>query len=275
MKRNTNLLVLSSVALPVAAWLCGRLFVSRQIRREVADLFSTADNSPVKTYDPAQLAELPAPVQRYFQHVLKPGQPYLQTVRLRHDGQFKTNLEKDWISITGEEYFLAGRPAYVWIGTTTWFSACDQYVAGRGSLTVRLLSVLPIQRGAGPSFDQGELLRWLAEAVWFPTSLLPGGRAVWSPIDHDSATLTITDRGLTVSCQMHFNEQGEITRYEAQRYADEAEMKPWTGRMSDYREIHGIRIPFQASAAWVIDGVEKTYARFTLRDIAYDQPQAY
>ncbi len=275
MKRNTNLLILSAVALPVAAWLCGRWLVNRQIRREVTDLFSKAENSPVKTYDPAQLAELPAPVQRYFRHVLKPGQPYLRTVRLRHDGEFKTDLEKDWIPITGEEYFLADRPAYIWIGTTTWFSACDQYVAGRGSLTVRLLGVFPIQRGSGPSFDQGELLRWLAEAVWFPTSLLPGGQAVWSPIDHDSATLTLTDRGLTVSCRMHFNEKGEITRYEAQRYASETEMKPWAGQMSDYREVHGIRIPFQASAAWVIDGVEKPYARFTLRDIAYDQPRSY
>ncbi|WP_373515873.1 DUF6544 family protein [Persicitalea sp.] len=275
MKRNTSLLILSAVALPVAAWLGGRFLASRQLRREVKDLFSKAENSPVKTYDPAQLADLPGPVQRYFRHVLKPGQPYLRPVRLRHDGQFKTNLEKDWVAITGEEYFLADRPAYIWIGTTTWFSACDQYVAGRGSLTVRLLSVLPIQRGSGPSFDQGELLRWLAEAVWFPTSLLPVGQAVWFPIDHDSATLTLTDHGLTVSCQMHFNEKGEITRVQAQRYSDETQMQTWIGQFSDYREINGIRIPFRCRAAWLIDGIEKPYARFTLRDLDYDQPHCY
>lgn len=275
MKRKTNLLILSALTIPIAALLVGRWWTVNKTRQDVADLFSHTETSPPKTYDPTQLSDLPTPVQRYFRHVLKPGQPYLRSARLQHNGQFKTDLEKDWMSITGDEYFLADKPAYIWIGKTTWFSACDQYVAGKGSLTVRLLSAFPILRGAGPSFDQGELLRWLAEAVWFPTSLLPGGPAVWSPIDDNSATLTLTDHGQTVSCQMYFNKQGEIVRYQAQRYSNETQIKTWTGQLFDYREIHGLLIPTRASAAWVIDGVEKPYARFTLRNIDYDQPRAY
>jgi hypothetical protein len=275
MKRNTSLLILSALAVPVAAWLAGRWVAARQIRKNVIDLFSQVDTDPVQTYDPDQLSGLPAPVQRYFRHVLKPGQPYLRSVRLRHDGQFKTDLKKDWMAITGEEYFLANLPGYLWNGTTTWFSACDQYIAGRGSLTVRLLGVLPIVHGTGPSYNQGELLRWLAEAVWFPTSLLPSGRAVWSPIDDSSATLTLTDHGLTVVCRMDFNGQNELVRYRAQRYSDETHIKTWTGILSDYREIHGLRIPTQGGAAWIINGEEQPYARFILRDIEYDQPHPY
>ncbi|MDB5241376.1 MAG: hypothetical protein JWP57_2001 [Spirosoma sp.] len=275
MTRQTNTLILSVLAVPLVALLAGRWLVARQARRDVANLFLSANTGLVRNYDPAQLADLPAPVQRYFQHVLIPGQPYVRVARLRHDGQFKTDLKKDWIAIRGEEYFLAGTPGYLWIGTTSWFSACDQYVAGRGSLTARLLGVLPVVRGSGPSYDQGELLRWLAEAVWLPTSLLPGGQAIWSPIDNDSATLTLTDHDQTVSCLMTFNGQGEIVRYQAQRYSDETHIKTWTGQLSDYRQLHGMRVPTRAGAAWVIDGEEKPYARFTLRDIEYDQPYAY
>ena len=275
MTRKSNFLILSALAVPVVALLAGRWLVARQSRRDVADLFLSASTDPVKHYDPSQLVGLPAPVQRYFRHVLKPGQPYVRAVRLRHDGQFKTDLKKDWIAITGDEYFLADTPGYIWIGTTTWFSACDQYVAGRGSLTARLLGVLPVVRGTGPSYDQGELLRWVAEAVWFPTSLLPGGQAVWSPVDEDSATLTLTDHGQTVACLMTFNGQGEIVRYQAQRYSDETHIGTWIGYLSDYREMHGLRVPTHASAAWVIEGEEKPYARFTLRDIEYDHPHSY
>ncbi len=274
MKLKSNLLILSAVTVPVAALLAGRWLAARQVRQNVADLFSQTETSPAKTYDPAQLSGLPTPVQRYFRHVLKSGQPYIRSVRLRHDGQFKTDLKKDWMDITGEEYFVADKPAYIWNGTTTWFSACDQYVTGRGSLTVRLLGAFPIQHASGPSVDEGELLRYLAETIWFPTSLLPGGPAVWSPIDDSSATLTLTVNGLTVSCQMHFNEKGEIVRYQAQRY-NMTHRIPWTGQVSDYREVDGVRIPFQASAAWVIDGVEQPYAKFTVHDIEYDRPQAY
>lgn len=275
MKRKTNFLILSALAVPVAALLVGRWLTARQMRQNVADLFSQVETGPVKIYDPAQLTGLPAPVQRYFRHVLKPGQPYVRSVRLRHDGQFKTDLKKDWIDITGDEYFVADKPAYLWNGTTTWFSACDQYVAGRGSLTVRLLGALPVVQGSGPSYDQGELLRWLGEAVWFPTSLLPGGLVVWSPIDDNSATLTLTDHGLTVSCQMYFDEKGELVRVQAQRYSDETHLSTWVGHLSDYRQMHGLRVPTRIEAAWVIDGVEQPYARFTVREIEYDQPHPY
>lgn len=275
MTRKTNFLILSAVAGPVLALLAGRWIVARQMRSDVADMLSLAETGPVQTYDPAQLTHLPTPVQRYFRHVLKRGQPYLRSARLRHDGQFKTDLKKDWMDISGEEYFLADKPAYIWVGTTTWFSACDQYVAGRGNLTARLLGVLPVVQGSGPTYDQGELLRWLAETIWFPTSLLPGGPAIWSPIDDHSATLTLTDHGLTVSCQMYFNEQGEIVRYQAQRYSDETHIQTWTGYLSVYQDKHGLLIPTRASSAWVIDGVEQPYARFILRDIEYDQPSPY
>ncbi len=275
MKSKTNFLILSALAVPVAALLVGRWLAARQTRQNVADLFSQVETGPAKIYDPAQLTGLPAPVQRYFRHVLKPGQPYVRSVRLRHDGQFKTDLNKDWIDITGEEYFVADKPAYIWNGTTTWFSACDQYVAGRGSLKVHLMGAFPIQHFSGPVADESELLRYLAETVWFPTSLLPGGPAVWSPIDDNSATLTLTNYGLAISCQMYFDRKGEIVRYQAQRYIDTTHRIPWTGQLSDYREVDGISIPFQASAAWVIDGVEQPYARFMVREIEYDQPHPY
>ena len=123
MKRNTTFLILSAFAVPVATYLAGRWLLNRQTRQDVADLFATATTGPARTYDPAQLADLPAPVQRYFRHVLTPGQPYLRTVRLRHDGQFRTDLNGDWMPITGEEYFRADTPGYIWIGSTTWFTA--------------------------------------------------------------------------------------------------------------------------------------------------------
>ena len=275
LKRNTNLLILSVLTVPAFAFIAGRWLVARQVRRDVADLFSTAETGPARTYDPAQLADLPAPVQRYFRHVLKPGQPYLRTIRLRHDGEFKTDLKKDWMPITGEEYFRADKPGYIWVGTTTWFTARDEYVAGKGSLTVRLLGTLPIQHGSGPAFDQGELLRWLAETAWFPMSLLPGGCVVWSPVDDHSATLTLTDHGLTVSCLMNFNENDELVRCEAQRQSDDTHFQTWVCRLSDYHERHGMLVPTQAEAAYLIDGEEKPYARFILRDIEFDQPVAY
>ena len=50
LKRNTNLLILSALAVPAIAFIAGRWLV---VRRDVADLFSTAETGPARTYDPA------------------------------------------------------------------------------------------------------------------------------------------------------------------------------------------------------------------------------
>ncbi len=267
---------MAAAALPFGAWLVGRWVTRRAVRRQVTLLFAdAAPDAPPRTYQPEQLAGLPAPVQRYFRRVLRPGQPYLRCARLRHDGEFKTGLDQPWGPITGEQYFRADVPGFVWVGTTPWFTAADQYVNGRGALTVWLLGAVPIVRSRGPIYDQGDLVRWLGESVWFPTSLLPDARVSWLPLDDHSATLTLTDHGLTVAYVVHFNAQDEIAWCETHRYRDATHLDGWVTHLAAYRAWHGVRIPTEAEVAWVIEGVEHPYARFHLREIEYDQPQAY
>ena len=80
------------------------------------------------------IADLPEPVQRYFKHVLKDGQPYSSYVRLTYDGLFKMSLNKDWIKIKGEQYFTTENPGFIWKGTTSMFVARDMYIADNGRL---------------------------------------------------------------------------------------------------------------------------------------------
>ena len=48
------------------------------------------------------------------------------------------------------------------------------YVEGKGNFQVKLLSVLTVAESKDSrQHDEGELQRWLAEAPWFPTALLP------------------------------------------------------------------------------------------------------
>ena len=107
---------------------------------------------------------------------------------------------------------------------------------------------------------------------------MPGNGAVWSPVDDHSATLTLTDHGLTVSCLMTFNENDELVQCEAQRANDATHpdtTQPWVCRLFDYQEKQELLVPTQGGAAWVVNGEEKPYARFILRDIEFDQPVAY
>jgi len=276
MTRNSlRLLVATALALPILGIVAARHLASRRLRRDARQLFAAADNGSARQYHEAQLMGLPAPVQRYFRHVLPHGQPYLRGLRLRHGGQFKTDFKKDWVPIKGEQYITADPPGFIWQGTTRQFVARDEYVAGHGGLTVRLLGAVPIVRGHGPHFDQGELLRWLAEAAWLPTALLPSPHIAWTAVDDQSARLTLTHAGQTVDCLVRFNERDEIARCEAPRYISDTEMLPWEGHFSQYRRQQGMLVPFAGEASWVVDGQRQPYAQFFVTDLDYEPLQAF
>jgi len=69
-------------------------------------LFAESKNIFAKTFNHIQLINLPRPVERYFKHVLKDGQPYISYAKIKHEGQFKAGLTKDWADIKGEQFYL-------------------------------------------------------------------------------------------------------------------------------------------------------------------------
>jgi len=268
-------ILLSIISIIVIAILTGKIILSNQHSKEVTELFSLSEDISNRTFNYQQLAGLPEPVQRYFKHVLKDGQPYISYVRLIHDGQFKTNPKKDWIDIKGEQYFTTEKPGFIWEGKTAMFIARDMYLANKGRLVVTLLSLFKIVDGQGESFNQGELLRWLGESVWFPTNLLPSENLQWSPIDSSSAKLTFDYNDISVSYDVNFNDNSEITQMKTKRYMGENDLETWVGKFRNYKEINDVIIPIEIEAIWKLKKGDYSYVRFNIKKIEYDKPVKY
>ncbi len=183
------------------------------------------------------------PVQRYFKCVLKEEQPYISYVSLLHEGQFKTGLDKGWKDIKGEQYFTIEKPGFIWKGITQMFTARDMYIADKGRLIVSILFLYNVVDGQGDSFNQGELLRWLAKSVWFPTNLLPNDKLNWSTVNENTAKLTFTYNGLSLFYLVTFNNAGEITQMETKRYMEKDKLETWIGKLGNYKEINGVVVP--------------------------------
>lgn len=243
--------------------------------KRVGHLFNTATPIHNKTFTYAQLAGLPKPVQRYFKYALPDGQPYLSYLRLQHSGTFKTAVGKEAIDITGEQYFTAQPPGFVWIGKTKQFRAHDSYVDNSGNLSVYLFGFLRIINSTGETIDQAELLRWLGESVWMPTNLLPDEHKEWSAIDDQTAKITFTWNGQSVYYVVRFNEHGQITRMETERYMDKNNVERWVGEVGDYRDVNGIKVPSDIKATWLLDTGPHTYAHFFVDTFEYDVPYKF
>lgn len=273
--RRPMTIILIILGLVIIALIIGRVISSIQFNKEVKTLFSLSGNLSNKTFCYSQLKDLPEPVRRYFKHVMKEGQPYISYVRLKHNGQFKAGPNKDWVPIEGEQYFTTEKPGFVWKGSTAMVTARDMYIFNKGRLVITIFSLLKIADGKGEKYDQGELLRWIAESVWFPTNLLPNESLHWNPIDNQTAQLTFNYNGLSLSYVVVFNNIGEITQVQTKRYMGEASLETWVGKVSHYKELNGILVPTEIEAIYRLEKGDYSYAKFNVKTIEYNKPEKF
>jgi len=248
---------------------------SGQFHTEVKALFEDSKAILGRTFNYGQLSGLPEPVQLYFKRVLKEGQPYISYARITHNGQFKSGPTKEWVDIKGEQYATTAHPGFIWKGTTSLFTARDMYISDKGRLTVALFGLIKIVDGKGASYNQGELLRWLGESVLYPTNLLPSQQLQWSAIDALTAKFTFSHKVLKLYYTVRFNEAGEITEMETERYMDKDHVEFWIIKMANYREMNDVRVPTDFEVIWRLKQGDLSYAKFHMQKVEYDIPKKF
>ena len=251
------------------------------IKENIQKLYSISKNISDNKFTFDQIKNLPVPVQRYFKYSLKEGQHYISYVKLKHEGQFRQNENQKWMPIKGEEYFSIEKPGLVWVGKIQllpfiWITGLDEYVEGKGNFQIKLMSFVTIvDAPKGRELDSGELMRWLGEAPLFPTALLPSDYLHWQEIDLNSARAVVKFAGLTVSLIFYFNEKGEITRMEGNRFRSINNLyvnQKWFGQYSDYTAIENTMVPMALEVAWNTQAGNFSYAKFIMTEIRYDCP---
>jgi hypothetical protein len=224
------------------------------------------------------LLGLPEVVQRYLRYTQIIGKEPIRTVHLKQKGSFRTKEGQKWLPLIAEQYYTVQPPAFLWHGVIKQnpllsISAVDRFSDGHGSLLVKLLSFITLVDAHGPEADQGELLRYLSEIVWFPTAWLSDS-IEWQALDARSARATIHHCGVTASAVLSFNEKDQLTRMIAQRYRlvnGRSVLEQWETRGGEYREVNGMRIPVKAEAVWKLRSGDFSYFRGEITEIAYNE----
>ncbi|WP_411969030.1 DUF6920 family protein [Haloferax sp. YSSS75] len=272
-----GVLVLGSVAFLAAR----RSLGEREPSRLDQQLESPAVSNDHRTVSDDDFEGLPAPIQRYLDHVLTDGRPYVQSVRMHQVGEFRLgDATSAWKPLEATQHYTVDPPGFVWnarIDVVPYvpIRVVDAYVAGRGRLTAKLFSLLNVaDADPAPELDEAELARYLAEMVWFPTAFLPGHGVEWDAIDDDSARATLEHDGTTASVVFHVDEHDEITRITADRWYETDDgsyrLAPWTGYVSDYHDVDGMRVPSSGTVEWNHPDGDVPYWRADIETIEYD-----
>lgn len=267
-------------ALVAGVLLVARWRVRRRWRSTVAALLEEGRARTAVVDFETDLAGLPAPVRRYFETVLRDGQPRISTARIEQHGEIRLGDDAaSWHPFDATEWFTVDPPGFVWDATVRVapllsVRVLDRYREGRGGLEARLVSLVPVADAEpGPLLDEGELVRYLAEAVWLPTALLPDAGVTWRGIDDETAEATLVDGETTATLTVHVNDRGLIDRVHAAARPREVDGEhvptPWTGTFEEYGERDGMLVPTRGSVGWDLPDGHRPYWRGTVRSVAY------
>ena len=273
----SGLIVVGAV---VAIWI-GQARETSKAGRMAAALLQSASNPASGTVDFASFSELPPPVARYFRHVLTDGQKLIRMAKISQSGMLRTSTAtKTWSSFTASQLVVPPAPGFVWnakveMPLATHVRVLDSYIAGVGAGSVSLLSAFAVASETGvPELNAGALHRYLAEAVWYPTALLPQLGVVWSPISDHAAMATLTDGGTMVSLEFRFNEAGEVTGIYSPgrfgRFDGAFKQVPWEGHFRDYQTKAGMRVPRYGEVGWYDNGTLQLVWNGNIVDAQYE-----
>jgi len=214
-------------------------------------------------YDEGELEGLPGPVARYFRAVLRNGQPIIRYAELSQRGRFLVPPGRSgWRRFYAMHHVAPTSVSFLWDASIRLLPGIavlvrDSFIDGAGAMRADMMAVWPLIDVEGtPDMAAGALQRYLAEAAWVPTALLPSQGVRWSPIDEKSASASITVGATTVSLDFTFAADGTVssvfTNARARAVGASFVLTPWQGRFSRYAEMHGMKIPLCVEVEWLL-----------------------
>ena len=260
----------------------GNIVFNRQVNADVAEMFANRTKIPPQIVTEKDLRGLPEPVQRWLLYSRVTGEEKITTVRLKQDGFFRLKKDSKWLPFKAEEYFTVDPPAFIWYTTMNvapffFIKGRDRYFDGNGNILIKLWSLITVAKASGDEINQGTLVRFLNEMMWFPSAAL-SDYITWVPIDSTSAEAKMSYMGNTASAIFHFNKQGAITNITASRYMKRDgnfTLEKWSTPISEYGEFNGIRIPIKGEGEWNLESGDFSYIKVNVKDVEYNNATVY
>lgn len=250
---------------------------------DIQQLFASSKPASTKPIREADLAPLPLPVQRYLRWSNVVGKAPVQTIRLRQQGAMRPNPNGKWMPAVAEQYYTVYPPAFLWYARVQAaplmrMTGRDEFKDGHGHMHIKLFGLYSLFNERGAEIDQGTMMRYLSEIIWFPTAWL-SDYITWEAVDDHRAKATMHYAGKTVTGLLTFSDEGRFLRFEAPRYRSNPDktstLRTWVATSSADSDFEGLRISSESAVTWLLPEGEHTYFKARVFGVNYNCPEQY
>ena len=250
-----------------------------KVRKEITNLFffSASEKRTFRDRMPV-VNNLPGPVSNWL---IQSGAFFKEPthfVHLQQQGVMRTTPTESWLPLKAEQYFTVDKPAFIWNAKVKaagplYIVARDKYENGKGNMLIRFLSLVSMSNAKGKEIDQGSLVRFLAEIIWFPSAAL-NPYIKWKAVNSQSAIAVMSYNGVTAQGLFTFNDRGEVMAFDSERYMENKDnytLEPWHITNLKFEERNGIRIPVESEITWKLKEGDFTWCKLQVTDIEYNE----
>lgn len=255
----------------------GRRAFACMVRNEVDSLVAQSSDEGTPLVSEEMLDGVPEPVRRYLRFTGVIGKPIARTVYLRQTGTMRLAVNQPGIPLTAQQWYTTKPAGFVWDGTMhlgplLLARARDKYAEGNGNMLIEAGSFFTVVAAKGKEMDQGSMMRYLSEMIWFPSAFL-NENISFEPVDDTSARVTLADHGRTATGTLYVDQEGRLTNFVTKRYrmVDSGyELCAWSAPVTEYGEMAGLRLPVRGKAVWNMPDGDLEYIDVAITHLEYD-----
>lgn len=270
------LIILVFIIMVLGASILAEYRFNKEVDLEAGELYGNAKNNGAVIQN-SDLEGLPPVVKKWLEESRIVGKEEIKTVYLKQKAAMRLKPEQSWLAVDAEQYFTTEEPGFIWkaqikAAPLLHIMGRDKYYEGKGNMRIKFMSLITIADSSGTEIDQGTLIRYLAETVWFPSAAL-SSHITWEEIDANSARATMSYGGVTGSGVFIFNEKGEVVEFTAERYMESEgrfTLEKWSVQVTDYKEFNGIMIPAQGEVIWKLKSGDFNWYHCEITQIKYN-----
>ncbi|MCL3861166.1 DUF6544 family protein [Actinotalea sp. K2] len=247
---------------------------------------SRDEPTPSSPVSDADVDRLPPVVARYVRRTGAVGRPRVSRVRVRLRGRIRGGPDEPWMTFTGEQVNTYGeRPTRHFLLDATRaglpIDVLHVLTDGTATMQARLLSVIPVVRGAGAEMDRGETVTLFNDLCLLAPAALVDAPVTWEELDDRRVRGTYRTGGQEVSAVLVVDAEGDLRDFVSddrlRASPDGRSFTPmrWSTPVGGFAQSDGRRLAGSARALWHAPEPEGTfvYAEMELTDIVTDRPE--
>lgn len=264
-----NVIILIAVGL---SW--GKWQFENKYRNDIKDNLARTSELKTELLMEKDLDNLPEPVKRYLIYSNVLNKPKVHNVKIVFEGEMR-DKEKHF-TFTSEQYNFFDEPTRLFFMKGKMFGITvpgyHRYSFANATMDIRLFGLFPVARHSGPFMNKTETVTLFNDMCLMAPATLIDKKIKWELIDNNSVKAVFSNRGITISAVLYFNDLGQLTNFKSNDRTAISEMKqfPFSTPVYEYKNLNGINVMSRGDAVWHYPKDDFIYGKFTLKDIKYN-----